>query len=132
MQKNYLQKGIVAAVAAFSLLSGITQSANAQSRNVYGAISYSPSTQVYSSGISGTKQGAINAALSNCRSESEAEDCTVPLWFRNAWGALAVGSDGSYGTGWGTDQGLAEQFAVSTCERYGGQNCQVIFVRQAR
>lgn len=132
MQKNYLHKGLLAAVTAFSLLSGVTQSAHAQARNVYGAISYSPSTQVYSSGIAKTKQAAINAALSNCRSESEAQDCQVPLWFRNAWGALAVGSDGSYGTGWGTDQGLAEQFAVRTCQRYGGKNCQVIFVRQAR
>ncbi|HIK07881.1 MAG TPA: DUF4189 domain-containing protein [Trichormus sp. M33_DOE_039] len=132
MQKNYFQKGFLATITVCSLLAGITQSAHAQSRNVFGAISYSPSTQTYSSGIAKSKQAAINAALNNCIRESEAQDCTVPLWFKNAWGALAIGSDGSYGTGWGTSQALAEKFAVSTCQRYGGDNCRVIFIRQAR
>jgi hypothetical protein len=132
MQKNYLQKSLLATITVFSLLSGITQSAYAQSRNVFGAISYSPSTQTYSSGLASSKQAAINAALRNCVRDSQAQDCTVPLWFKNAWGALAVGADGSYGTGWGTSQALAEKFAVSTCQRYGGEECQVIFIRQAR
>jgi serine/threonine-protein kinase len=132
MRKNYLQKSVLAAITVFSLLSGVTQSANAQSRNVFGAISYSPSTQTYSSALASSKQAAINGALRNCVRDSQAQDCTVPLWFRNAWGALAVGADGSYGTGWGTSQALAERFAVSTCQRYGGRSCQVIFIRQAR
>lgn len=132
MLKTYLKKGLLTAIAVCTFLPGATQTAHAQSRLVYGAISYSPSTRVYSSGTATSKQAAINAALRNCRRDSEAEDCTVPLWFRNAWGAIAVASDGSYGTGWGTDQSLAERFALQTCERYGGGDCEVVFVRQAR
>jgi hypothetical protein len=132
MLKNYFKKGLAAAITVCAILPGITQSAHAQGRNVYGAISYSPATKVYSSGTASSKQAAINAALRNCRRDSEAQDCTVPLWFRNAWGALAVASDGSYGTGWGTSQSLAEKFAVQTCARYGGGDCEVIFIREAR
>ncbi|MBW4642183.1 MAG: DUF4189 domain-containing protein [Goleter apudmare HA4340-LM2] len=132
MLKSSLKKGLLTAIAVCSLVPGITQTAHAQSRTVYGAISYSPSTKVYSSGTASSKQAAINAALKNCRRDSESRDCTVPLWFRNAWGALAVASDGSYGSGWGTDQSLAERFAVETCERYGGADCQVVFIREAR
>lgn len=133
MLKANLRNSLLSAIAVISLVPAITQTAHAGAvRNVFGAISYSPSTHTYSSGIARTKQAAINAALKNCRSESEAKDCTVPLWFRNAWGALAVGSDGSYGTGWGTDQSLAEKYAVETCEKYGGQDCEVVFVKQAR
>ncbi|MCC5636713.1 DUF4189 domain-containing protein [Nostoc sp. CHAB 5844] len=133
MIKVGFKKSLLTAIAVVSILPVITQTAQAGStRNVFGAIAYSSSTQVYSSGIAKTKQAAVNAALNNCRRESRAKDCTVPLWFKNAWGALAVGSDGSYGTGWGTDQSLAERFAVETCEKYGGEDCQVVFIKQAR
>jgi Domain of unknown function (DUF4189) len=136
MLKTNFRKSLLTAIAVISLLPGITQTAQAGSarnvKNVFGAISYSPSTNTYSSGTAKTKQAAVNSALKNCRSESEAKDCTVPLWFKNAWGALAVGSDGSYGTGWGTDQSLAERFALETCERYGSEDCQVVFIKEAR
>lgn len=133
MLKAGFAKGLLTAIAVISILPGITQTAEAgRARNVFGAIAYSSSTQVYSSGIAKTKQAAVNAALNNCRRESKAKDCTVPLWFQNAWGALAVGSDGSYGTGWGTDQSLAERFAVETCEKYGSEDCQVVFIKEAR
>ncbi|MBD2486341.1 DUF4189 domain-containing protein [Aulosira sp. FACHB-615] len=133
MLKTGLKKGLLTAIAVISILPVITSTAEAGSaKNVFGAISYSPSTRTYSSGIAKTKQAAINASLNNCRRQSGAKDCTTPLWFKNAWGALAVGSNGGYGTGWGTDQSLAERFAVETCEKYGSQNCQVVFVKQAR
>jgi len=136
MLKTNFRKSLVTAIAVMSFLPVITQTVQAGSarnvKNVFGAISYSPATKTYSSGIAQTKQAAINAALRNCRSASRAKDCTVPLWFKNAWGALAVASDGSYGTGWGTNQSLAERFAVETCENYGGADCRVVFVKQAR
>ena len=133
MLKIDLQKSLLTAIAVLSLLPAITPKAEAQSaRNLFAAISYSPSTKIYSSGTARTKQAAVDAALKNCYTESEADDCTVPLWFKNAWGALAVGSDGSYGTGWGSQQSLAERFAVQTCEKYGGADCQVVFIKQAR
>ncbi|MBD2497690.1 DUF4189 domain-containing protein [Nostoc sp. FACHB-280] len=133
MLKASLKKGLLTAIAVVSILPVITSTAEAGSaKNVFGAISYSPSTRTYSSGIAKTKQAAINASLNKCRSQSGAKDCTTPLWFKNAWGALAVGSDGSYGTGWGTNQSLAEKYAIETCEKYGGQSCQVVLIKQAR
>ena len=88
----------------------------------YGAIAYSPSTKAYGWSYDYPSRGAAeNEALSGCR--RQADDCTVPLWFRNACGALAIGSDG-YGTGWGTDRGIAEQQALGVCRRYT-QRCSI-------
>ncbi|BAY16151.1 hypothetical protein NIES2109_25750 [Nostoc sp. HK-01] len=133
MLKVGFKKSLLTAIAVISILPAITQTAQAgAANNVFGAISYSPSTKVYSTGIAKTKQAAINASLNKCRRESAAGDCTTPLWFKNAWGALAVGSDGSYGTGWGTNQSLAKKYAVETCQKYGGEDCQVVLIKQAR
>ena len=88
----------------------------------YGAIAYSPSTKAYGFSYDYPSRGAAeNEALSRCR--SQASDCTVPLRFRNACGALAIGSDG-YGTGWGTDRGIAEQYAIRVCRQHT-QGCAV-------
>ncbi|MBE9209170.1 DUF4189 domain-containing protein [Nostoc sp. LEGE 06077] len=133
MLKVDFKRSLLTAIAVISMLPAITQNAQAGSAKiVFGAISYSPSTRIYSSGTAKTKQAAINAALNKCIRESGAKDCTTPLWFKNAWGALAVGSDGSYGTGWGSEQSLAKKFALETCQKYGGEDCQVVFLKQAR
>lgn len=82
----------------------------------YGAIAYSQSTG--SMGWSydyASRRQAEDVALQNCR--QHASDCHVPLWFRNACGAIAVGENG-FGTGWGTDRGLAESYALDTCRKY--------------
>ena len=90
--------------------------------NKFGAIAYSPSTGVH--GLSndlGSQEEAEKAALSSCA--QRARDCKVPLWFRNACGALAVGPNG-FGTGWGVDQGVAESYALKSCAQYS-KNCTV-------
>jgi hypothetical protein len=56
-------------------------------------------------------------ALSNCR--QHAGDGVVPIWFRNACAALAVGFSG-YGSGWGTSRRLAESFALRSCRKNTG------------
>ena len=48
----------------------------------------------------------------------------MPVWFRNACGALAIGFDG-YGSGWGTSRKLAESYALQSCQRYSG-GCWVV------
>lgn len=89
----------------------------------YGAIAYSPSSKVYGWSYDFPSRGAAeNEALSKCR--RQASDCVVPLWFRDACGALAIGSNG-YGTGWGTDRGLAERHALGSCRR-NSQGCAVV------
>jgi hypothetical protein len=90
--------------------------------NKYGAIAYSPATGVHALTTDhATQEEAERAALASCA--QRARDCKVPLWFRNACGALAVGPNG-YGTGWGVDQGLAESFALQTCAKYS-KNCTI-------
>ncbi|HEY5831669.1 MAG TPA: DUF4189 domain-containing protein [Hyphomicrobiaceae bacterium] len=90
--------------------------------NRFGAIAYSPSTGVH--GLSndlGSQEEAEKAALNSCA--QRARDCKVPLWFRNACGALAVGPNG-FGTGWGVDQGVAESYALKSCAQYS-KSCTV-------
>ncbi len=88
----------------------------------FGAIAYSPKTQAHGWAYDFASQAeAESAALANCR--KQAGDCTVPIWFRNACGALAVGPSG-YGSGWGVDQKTAEGFALQTCKKYS-KGCNI-------
>jgi hypothetical protein len=88
----------------------------------YGAIAYSPSTKAYGWSYDYPSRGeAESMAMSNCR--KHANDCIVPLWFRNACGALAIGSNG-YGTAWASQRGGAENQALVVCRRYS-MDCAV-------
>jgi uncharacterized caspase-like protein len=90
--------------------------------NRYGAIAYSPGTGAHGWAYDYASQSeAEGAALTNCR--KHATDCTVPIWFQNACGALAVGPNG-YGSGWGVDQATAEGFAMQTCAKYS-KSCAI-------
>jgi len=82
----------------------------------YGAIAYSPSTMAYGWSYDyPSRSAAESAALANCG--KQANDCIVPLWFRNACGALAIGSNG-YGTGWATARATADSQALTVCRRH--------------
>jgi serine/threonine-protein kinase len=83
----------------------------------YGAIAYSPSTGADGWAFDYPTRGvAESMALQDCR--KYADDCTVPLWFRDACGALAVGDNNGYGTGWGTSRSIAESYALQTCRKF--------------
>jgi uncharacterized caspase-like protein len=85
-------------------------------QDYYGAIAYSPSTRAHGwSYDQATRREAESKALVDCR--RHADDCIIPLWFRNACGALAAGS-GGYGSGWGADRRAAETSALQSCGRY--------------
>jgi hypothetical protein len=89
----------------------------------FGAIAYSPSNRAHGWSYDyPSRKDAESRALAQCR--RHAEDCIVPVWFRNACGALAVGADG-YGSGWGSNRESAEGKAVQSCRRYSG-DCAVI------
>lgn len=130
-----LRKAVVT-VAALACLPALAPAA--QAAEVYGAIAYSQSTGTigFNTGLS-RAQAERNAFL-DCQSRTFARDCETQLWFRNAWGALAVSSSGAFGTGWGYDevnpdrgQFIAEKYALDTCYDYGGRDCRVIFARPA-
>ena len=96
----------------------------AQARDYYGAIAYSPSTGAYGYSYDHPSRADAEArALAECG--NRASDCQLPLWFRNACGALASGGNGGWGTGWGTSRGLAEGYALSTCRQHTS-GCSVI------
>ncbi len=90
--------------------------------NRFGAIAYSMST-----GAEGwsydyaSREEAERIALTNCA--RHAADCSVPIWFQNACGALAAGPTG-FGTGWAITQTLAETYALGVCRQYS-TNCAV-------
>ena len=99
-----------------------------EAREHYGAIAYSPSTRAHGWSYDyGSRGEAERRARDQCNrhlDDRQAEDCVVPVWFRNACGALAVGDDG-YGSGWGVSRKAAETFAIQSCGRYSG-GCSII------
>ncbi|HIK05783.1 MAG TPA: DUF4189 domain-containing protein [Trichormus sp. M33_DOE_039] len=139
MFANTLQKTLLATATLLATLPGFTQIAQAQNRDLFGAIAYSQSTGVYTSATAVSRQEAERRAFAHCQRTSRASDCSVPLWFKNAWGALAVGSNGAYGSGWGYDTNnpgrgrtIAARYALQTCKQYGGVNCRIVHTREAR
>jgi len=89
---------------------------NLEARNYYGAISYSPSTGAY--GYSYDHYSKYNAERA-ARNQCARRDCVIPIWFKNACGALAIGSNG-YGSGWGSTRARAKREALRSCRRYTG------------
>ena len=101
-------------VCLLAILAACLGSGEAAAQN-YGAIAYSPSTHAVGWAYDyGSRDAAEEAALVNCR--KQANDC-VTHWFRNACGALAVGSAG-YGMAWGADRDVAESNAIRSCQRW--------------
>jgi hypothetical protein len=95
---------------------------NASADDHYGAIAYSPSTGAHGWSYDyDVRVAAESAAMAICR--QGAVDCIVPVWFRNACGALAVGPQG-YGSGWGASRSNAENAALLTCGKYS-DNCSI-------
>ena len=88
----------------------------------FGAIAYSPDT-----GANGwshdypSRRGAERAAQDNC----DADDCRIAIWFKNACGAVAVGSNGGWGSDWGGDRRRAQSKAIRACSR-NDDGCSVV------
>jgi Domain of unknown function (DUF4189) len=96
----------------------------AVARDYYGAIAYSQSTRAHGYSLDyRSRAGAEQKAYIEC--SKHAADCSIAVWFRNACGALAVGDDGGYGSGWhGTREG-AENNAIKSCSGVSS-GCRVI------
>jgi serine/threonine-protein kinase len=73
-----------------------------------------------------TQAEAEAAAEETCRGTGTdvAKDCASKVWFKDACGALAVGKNGIYGTGWHNSPAGACRWAVSTCKQGGGTLCE--------
>jgi hypothetical protein len=83
--------------------------------NSFAAIAYSPSTRTHAFSYGCFSQrGAERAALARCK----APDARIVSFSRNAYTALAVGEDGSWGAGWGFSKAQAEANARAECQRH--------------
>jgi hypothetical protein len=127
--RGFLCAGCAWAVLALGAVSGAARDYDDQddrgdsAQEYYGAIAYSPSTRAHGWSYDyASRSDAKRRALDQCN--RHADDCVVPVWFRNACGALAVGADG-YGSGWGASRKLAETYAIQSCGRYSA-SCAVI------
>jgi uncharacterized protein DUF4189 len=95
----------------------------ADARDYYGAIAYSKTTRLLGYVFDlDSQDDAESAALISC--SDLASDCEPILWFRNACGALAVSSEGAWGSDWGDDEEAAEKKALARCGEYA-KDCAI-------
>jgi hypothetical protein len=91
----------------------------------FGAIGYSaPTDSLTMQSQCDSEQECEDGVMKSCREQSSQPDqCQVLVWFRDACGAFAKASNGAYGSGWGTDENIATQYALKVCRDNGGQDC---------
>jgi serine/threonine-protein kinase len=120
----YCVTAILAGVLALAATSAAAErDEGGRDEEYFGAIAYSPSTRAHGWAYDyASRSGAESRALARCG--HHASDCFVPVWFRNACGALAIGAEG-YGSGWGASRKLAETYALQSCRRYSA-GCWVV------
>ena len=121
-------------VLAAMLLSAVALSALAEtSEDRHGAIAFSQGTDgSHAWGMAWSfesQAGAAARANAECRSEGGG-NCAQVGWFRNACGALAIGSGNGYGAGWGDTKQAAEADALSEC-RFRNDGCRAVISRCA-
>jgi len=108
--------------AGFSLGLLIAAS-HAASADNFGAIAYSPSSGArgYSYDYSSRREAEARA-MSEC--SANGRGCKTVIWFKNACGALARGSNG-WGSAWAGNRGNAERAAIANCSKHTG-GCRVL------
>ncbi len=74
--------------------------------------------------------GARAEALGQCRAH-DGTRCSQVGWFQEACGALAIGDDNGYGTGWGATAAAAKRNALAQC-RVSNNDCRIEVARCAQ
>jgi len=112
----------------------VVASSPTSAQSLYGSTAFSQdSGGGYAWGMAwsyGSLSEARNGAISECRRHG-GTNCFEVVWFRDACGALAIGDNNGYGSGWGTSSSLAEQYALNSCRSYN-RNCRIAISRCAR
>lgn len=106
------------------------QAAEDEAAGPYGAIAVA--TDGLHAGLSYDKASvaaAEAAAVATCESSAKGKrlGCKSQVWFERACGALAMGDEGAFGTGWGHDPRSACRWALKTCRDFHGKNCEPNF-----
>ncbi len=108
---------VLGVVAATALAASATQAA----ADNFGAIAYSTGSGAIGYSYDyGSRDEAEEHALQEC-----GPGCQVVVWFKNACGAVAAGSDRGYGTGWADSRGEAEETAMRYCQQ-NSQGCRPV------
>jgi hypothetical protein len=95
-------------------------------RASFQAIAYSPKAGNLGYAYDMPSQDRAEAqALENCRAQAgtDAGDCRIVTWSRDACAALATSPDGRFGGSWGDDRTSAERAALGLCREQGGTGC---------
>jgi hypothetical protein len=103
----------------------ITQAGIAQAApGDFGAIAYSPSTQVSSFGSGGSAADAEGASVAGCQSQG-GSDCVPYIWVENGFASLARGGN-VVAAHWGFTVSGAQQRALRDCQANGGTDCAIV------
>lgn len=96
----------------------------AVSADNFGAIAFSQATGGYGYSYDhATRREAESRAMSECSSRNRG--CKVAIWFKNACGAVATGSNNAWGSAWAGSREGAERAALGYCRQHTS-NCQVL------
>lgn len=118
-----MRTSVVLVVGA--MLAGLSAPVHAQT--LYGSIAFSQEEGGgYAWGIAwrfAASTYATDEAIVQCQREGGTR-CNEVGWFRDACGALAVGSGNGYGAGWGATKAAAERDALREC-RSSNTNCRI-------
>lgn len=122
-------------IHALILAAGIVLAAGAAvAQDRWGSIVFSQeSGGGYAWGIAwsyGSHSSATGRAIGECRSRGGSY-CGEIAWFRDACGALAIGDNNGYGSGWGVSIAEAEKWAMTECQRYNS-GCRMEISRCSR
>ena len=105
-----------------------------QTGPLHGSIAFSrDADDSYAWGIAwsfDSSAGARAEALGQCRAH-DGTRCSQAGWFREACGALAIGDDNGYGTGWGATAAAAKRNALAQC-RASNNDCRIEVARCAQ
>jgi len=93
------------------------------SADQFGAIAFSTTTGAFGFSYDhGSRRDAENRAMSECRSRSGG--CKVAIWFKNACGSVATGTNG-WGSAWAGSRQKADRAALNNCSKHT-RNCKVL------
>jgi hypothetical protein len=116
---------LACSIAGFAMIASCVMAKAAPPRDRFGAIAYSPSTNVAGSATADDRQHAEGFAVADCRKNGGAADCRSLVSFRNGCGVLAVTRSGPLKTFTGSNgsEAVALREAKRACvgQRLGSQ-----------
>lgn len=116
--------GVVSLLLALALLSSFPTMGF--SEDYYGAIACTRNCAQWTSvNNSSSQQEAEAKAVADCQ-QKYGSKCKSVHWFKNACGALATASNGSWAADWGNSEDQVRQKVLDSCStKYNGKDCKI-------